>query len=454
MEQQDIQIIGRYRIDQKIGQGSMGFVFLAWDTMIRRKVAIKLLRMERMKTEDERKLARHLFLQEARIMGNLNHSHITSVYDMGIYEDAPYMVMEYIAGRNIRSIIDKGIEFSVKEKTTILSMVARALYYAHQRGVLHRDVKPANIMIRQRQIPKITDFGIARIMKEAASGRPDSGEHDEGGIFGTPHHMSPEQIKGEELDHRSDIFSLGILAYEWLSGKKPFQGKFLKDLLENVLELPPPPFSEDADVDKELETIVNKALEKEPDERYQSAAEFSDAIEMYIHVKERARKDKKKVVFDWLKVVERLKKNYMFFSDFTNKELLALFKLCNKEKYERGDFIIREGTSGTKMYIILAGAVAIMKEEDGKQMELETLNDGSCFGEMSIIDMMPRSASVVAKEPTSAIAINETVLRHSSPKLCLKLYRNLANMISEKLRHSNARYFDLLANVESQEQAE
>lgn len=449
MEYDSNQKIGRYQLEKKIGQGSMGYVYLGWDSRIHRHVAIKTLRMDRLDSDEERRNAQHLFLQEARIIGNLSHSHINGVFDMGIHDGAPYMVMEYVPGENIRTIIDQDIDFSLAEKIAIISMVARALHYAHQRGILHRDVKPANVMIHKKQSPKIMDFGIARIMKLATAGRVGNLVEEEGGILGTPHHMSPEQVRGEDLDHRTDIFSLGILAYEWFSGRKPFEGKNLKQLLMNIVEKTPESLSRISSVDGQLEAIINRALEKTPKNRYQSADEFSDALEMYIHSAEMESTQliTPLISSDRLKIIERLKKNYVFFADFSATELHELFQLAGREKFAKGEYLIREGTSGTKMFLITSGSVSIVNEVDGKEIEVETLDEGRCVGEMSIIDRLPRSASVIAREPTQAISINETVLRLSNPKLCLKLYRNLATMVSEKLRQNMSRYRELLTNL-------
>ena len=147
-----------------------------------------------------------------------------------------------------------------------------------------------------------------------------------------------------------------------------------------------------------------------------------------------------------MKIVKRLKKKYSFFADFADDELFDIFKLSSKEQFDTGDYLIREGTSETRMYIIISGSVAIMTEANGKRVALDALEEGSCVGEMAMIDRMPRSASVVATRETTALAINETVLRLSKPRLCLKLYRNLAAILSERLRSSDAKYFDLIEN--------
>lgn len=426
----------------------MGIVYLAHDDIIKRPVAIKSLRMDRLKTDMERRRARDYFLHEARVIGNLNHTHITSIYDVGIHDGLPYIVMEYVEGKDVKELVTSGNEISLKEKLNFLSMTARALHYAHKRGVLHRDIKPANIMILKEGYPKITDFGIAHIMNIDKSFDFKNPDQEDDYIPGTPLSMSPEQIMAKELDSRSDIFSLGSMSYEWISGQKPFSGKNLDEQLHAVMEKAPTPLSQVCQVDSDLEKIINRAIAKNPEDRFQSAEEFSDAIELYIDKteKEKVKEDTKGFSYDKVKIVERLKKKYPFFGDFADHEIFDIFKLCSRETFEKGDYLIREGTSGTKMYIIISGSVIIMTESKGKRVELDTLEEGSCVGEMSMIDRMPRSASVVAIHETSALAINETVLRLSNPKLCLKLYRNLASILSERLRLHDAKYLDLVEN--------
>ncbi len=435
--------IGRYCVRKKLGQGAMGVVYLALDDLINRQVAIKTLRNDRLKDDADYLKALDLFMQEARIVGQLNHSHITTIYDMGVQDSEPYIVMEFIDGCTIKDLIVRRAAISVADKIGLLVMVARALHYAHQRGVLHRDIKPANVMILKDQLPKITDFGIARIMQVAGSNMMIS----EGGVLGTPLYMAPEQIRGEVLDQRSDVFSLGVLAYEWLCFQKPFQGSNQQERFRAVLTQRPSSLSVlNNKVDDELAGIIGRALEKKRDNRFVSAEEFADSMELYLA--QRNMRPEQKVVkrfsYDELKIIAQLKKRYLFFNDFSEEELGTIFKLSSKENYGKFDYLIRKGTSGTTMYIILSGAVAVVDDSEDRHVVLDELGEGSCVGEMAIVDRLPRSASVIATRATRALAINETVLRLSNPALCLKLYRNLAAIISERLRASEERYTKML----------
>ena len=447
------KIIGRYRVEKIIGQGAMGLVYQGFDDMIDRTVAIKSLRLDKLKSKRDADKVRELFFREAKIIGKLNHSHIAAIYDIGHLDNNPYLVIEYVNGKTIKEIIKSGTKFKLEEKLSLLSMIARALHYAHQRGVIHRDIKPANIMILKNGTPKVMDFGIASVSESITEGWEDADDTERGIILGTPGYMSPEQILSKKLDPRSDVFTLGILAYEWIASKRLFPGKNMKEVLSAVISKPINTLKKAAAADSRLSAIVEKALAKDPNERYKSAEQFSDAIELYLNRLEKQDEESGEkaasLTIDNRKIIDRLKANYLFFSDFSNDELVDIFKLSVKEKYKKGDVIIQEGTSGAKMYIIIRGSVVIEKGTGSEKLEINRLDVGACFGEMAIIDKMPRFASAIAAEKTSVIAINEIVLRANDPQLALKLYRNLAAMISEKLRLSDSKYMEMVAKMKS-----
>ncbi len=442
--------IGRYIIEKKVGQGSMGEVYKAHDKRINRSVAVKTLRLDSYKNKETRQKARSFFLREARIYGKLNHNNIATIYDMGIHQGTPYIVMEFIRGMDLKAVIANKIKFSIIQKVEIIAIIARAIHYAHQRGILHRDIKPANIMILKNGSPKITDFGIARIMG-MPNGQPslDMRENDDE-IIGTPHYMSPEHIKSSGDGYQSDIFSLGIVAYEWLTdGKRPFFAGDIDSLFSIILKKREIPLHRLGRIDKELSAIISKSLAKKIKDRYQKAEEFSDALELYLNSIEMAKNDRipPLSVAQKTKIIRRLKEKYIFFADFTDDEIATIFKLSQKKKFIQGEYVIREGTAGSKMYVIITGKVSVQHDANGQDIEIDQIGPGSCVGEMAIIDKLERSASVIALEPTLAIAINETVLRLANPAICLKLYRNLAAMLSERLRANDRRFKELVAGA-------
>ncbi len=441
--------IGRYIIDKKVGQGAMGEVYKAHDNRINRSVAVKALRLDKLISAEARQKAGIFFLREARIYGKLNHNNLAAIYDMGIHHGSPYLVMEFIKGKDLKAIIANKINYSTTQKVEILAIAARALHYAHQRRVLHRDIKPANIMISDNGTLKITDFGIAQIMEISSTMPLLDAQEEDFEILGTPPYMSPEHISASGYGYQSDIFSLGIVAYEWLAnGKRPFTSSNINSLLKTISTKQEKSLHSIGAVDKELAAIISKALAKRCKNRYQTADDFADALDIYLNSLEMAQNDKLPPLAgaEKSKIIQRLKEKYVFFSDFTNDEISTIFRLSQKKKFITGEYIIREGTAGSKMYIIISGKVSIQNDTNGRDIEIDQVGPGSCVGEMAIIDKLERSASVIAQEPTVAIAINETVLRLSSPTICLKLYRNLAAMLSERLRANDYRLKKLLAN--------
>ena len=259
--------LGRYVIDSEIGRGAMGVVFKATDTVLQRTVAVKTVNMALEKDHSDKYEAR--FFQEARAAGGLNHPNIVTVYDAGKAGDVVYMAMEYIQGVELRPLFVEGQPVGVPQALSIAAQVAEGLGYAHQQGVVHRDIKPANIMVVAEGPVKITDFGIARMRASADLTQT-------GVMLGSPKYMSPEQVIGKRADHRSDIFSLGVILYEMLTGAAPFSGENVTALMYQIVNfVPPAPSSVNPRVPEMLDFIVAKMLAKPLEERYQDAREVA-----------------------------------------------------------------------------------------------------------------------------------------------------------------------------------
>ena len=254
--------LGRYELLGELGRGAMGIVYRARDPIIDRVVALKTIDAGR-SGEGAANFAERFF-QEARSAGRLNHPNIVTIYDAGDAGGQAYIAMEFLEGTGLREMLDEHAPLPVSRAVEIAGQVARGLAYAHEHGVVHRDVKPGNIIILRNRRPKITDFGIARL-----------GEADvlAGSRAGSPKYMSPEQIRGDgTLDGRSDIFSLGAVLYEMLTGRQPFGGAEVVDIMRMVLQdTPPPPSAHNARVPPELDALVLRMLAKRPDERHPSA---------------------------------------------------------------------------------------------------------------------------------------------------------------------------------------
>jgi eukaryotic-like serine/threonine-protein kinase len=265
-----ISTLGRYKIISEIGQGAMGVVYKAVDPIIDRTVAIKTINLNLSKQELEEYEAR--FQQEIKAAGRLNHPNIVTIYDVGKTEQCAYMAMEYLEGQELKDIIAGGKLLPPAQVVDIIAMVADGLWFAHEQDIVHRDVKPSNIMVLKGGIAKITDFGIARLPNSAVKTMT-------GLILGSPRYMSPEQVIGKTIDARSDIFSLGVVLYEALTGVAPFDGDNVNAIMyATVNTTPAPPSAHNRHVPAMLDLIVAKAMAKLLEDRYQSIKEFAEDL--------------------------------------------------------------------------------------------------------------------------------------------------------------------------------
>jgi serine/threonine protein kinase len=265
---------GRYELQEEIGRGAMGVVYKAIDPLIGRTVAIKTMRLEDMGGTTPKPELLNRFHIETRAAGLLSHPNIVVIYDAGADGDLFYITMEYVAGRSLQAMMDEKQAFPLPRLLRLMEQACRALDYAHQRNIVHRDVKPANILLGELDTVKITDFGTAKILERGGT--------QTGHIIGTPSYMSPEQVKGRPVDGRADVFSLGVILYELVTGEKPFPGKNVTTVIYKIVhEDPIPPIVLDTSLHPGLNAVINKVLAKEPDDRYQSCGELLKALRNY-----------------------------------------------------------------------------------------------------------------------------------------------------------------------------
>jgi serine/threonine-protein kinase len=266
-----VEKIGRYEISGELGKGAMGVVYKATDPTIGRTVALKTMRMDLHAEKHDEMLQR--FQHEARAAGALNHPNIVTIYDAAEADGLFYIAMECIEGTTLASMLHKRRSLSAQEIVDIGTQICAGLQYAHFRKVVHRDIKPQNIMISPGNTVKIMDFGIAK----AGASLTHTGE-----VLGTPHYMSPEQVKGQDLDGRSDIFSLGVVLYEMVTGEKPFAGQNVTSVIYKIVnEQPVAPRELDVSIHPGLSMIVTKCLAKDPEDRYQEASDLATALKSY-----------------------------------------------------------------------------------------------------------------------------------------------------------------------------
>ncbi|MBV9759564.1 MAG: protein kinase [Acidobacteriaceae bacterium] len=260
---------GPYRIEQHLGSGGMGDVYLAIDTRLGRQVALKFLPAEL--TSEEEML--HRFQEEARTASALNHPNILTIYDIGEIGGDYFIASEYIDGIDLRAALNER-SIDAARAIEIAAQIASALAQAHKAGIVHRDLKPGNIMLRQDGYVKVIDFGLAKLVEAPARGGSRGSLTQPGSVLGTVHYMSPEQARGEELDRRSDLWSLGVILYEMAAHRRPFEGQTDSHVIVAILDQDAPPLPEGLGVPGGLAQVVQRALQKDPAKRYQSAGEF------------------------------------------------------------------------------------------------------------------------------------------------------------------------------------
>jgi serine/threonine-protein kinase len=268
------QNIGRYQVLESVGFGAMGAVYKAFDPLIKRTLAIKTIRLDIPRQSPQYKSFIDRFYHEARISGTLSHPNIVTLFDIGEESGLPYLAMEFVEGETILNLLESGQRFKPEKVIGLVSQIASAIDYAHSKGVIHRDIKPSNVILYEGEKVKVTDFGIAKLI--------DAEMTQSGTLLGTPSYMSPEQAMGEKLDGRSDIFSLGVCAFEMLSGEQPFPGTNVTSILYKLVHVDP---IEPADLEmhglvpQKWHEVFSRVLAKKPDDRYQTATEFVQDLE-------------------------------------------------------------------------------------------------------------------------------------------------------------------------------
>ncbi|MFZ6642572.1 serine/threonine protein kinase [Undibacterium sp. TC4M20W] len=283
--------VGRFYLSERLGMGSNGAVYLGHDPVIDRDVAIKIFSAGN--NAADKKQREQQFINEARAAGRLSHPNIVTIFDASSEGGTTFIAMEFLQGKDLRHILADGKQFDIIETANIIQKIAEALAYAHANGVIHRDIKPANIFVLPSQQPKVVDFGIARAPNRVLDEtREQAHTLFNNNILGTPNYMSPEQANGKAVNALTDVYSLGTVMYEMLTGQKPFQSQDVDKLLQQIVnKVAKYPSEIRTSIPDSLSKIVMKAMQKDPAARYESAAEMSLALEKFL---ERDRKLKRK----------------------------------------------------------------------------------------------------------------------------------------------------------------
>ena len=262
---------GRYRVLRGLGEGAMGKVYLAEDPVIGRKVAVKVLQAQRGMSDSEREEAQLRFEREVKAAGSLAHPHLVTIHDVGREQGVSYIAMEYVEGDSLRTVLGRGPRLLSERVIALLQQIASALDFAHGRGIIHRDVKPANVLLTARGDAKIADFGVAKVSSVDLTRT--------GIILGTPAYMSPEQVTDQNLTPAADQFSLAVMAYQMLAGKRPFGGENATKTLYQIAYHEPPPASQvNQELPARVDAVLKKAMAKKPGDRYPNCGSFVESL--------------------------------------------------------------------------------------------------------------------------------------------------------------------------------
>src|SRR3954469_25103188 len=417
--------VANYPGGRKRGDGATSEVFLCQDPFRGREVAVKRIFPEALRDPVRGRLFRKLFFTEASLAGKLQHPHIAQIYDAGIGEDSGYIVMEFVPGGTMERFCAPENLLPLEEVVDIVFKCTRALAYAHMHGVTHRDIKPGNILYAATPTDvRIGDFGLA--LNVGAETTQITG-------VGSPAYMSPEQIREEVVDHRTDLYSLGVVMYQLLAGQLPFQATNKFSMIYQITQFdPPPPSSLRRELPPSLDRIVRRAMQKDSGTRYHSADEFADDLLDAV----RAGLGRAEEVFGDADKFAALR-SLRFFAAFADAELWEVVALAHWEKAAEGTVLIREGDSGDFFCVVLEGEVRVTKN---KKL-LSVLGAGECFGEMAYLSLgsQTRGATVTASADSRILRIRVGELEQASIPCRSKFDRAFIGILVERLNLANTR---------------
>jgi len=414
--------VGKYDVQKMLGKGATGTVYLARDTFSGREVALKTIEPEVFRDPEFGTVHRTQFLNEASLAGKLKHPHIVAILDAVVGEDSGYIAMELVTGGDLVPYTKPDKLLPVADVLQIGFKVCGALDYAFREGIVHRDIKPANIMIARGTDVKIADFGAAYLRKSHVV---------QTAMMGSPYYMSPEQIAGAPLTHHSDMYALGAVLYELLTGQRPLRADNLEALLKKITELEPlPPSAVRPDLPKELDAVILRALRKKPESRYPTWSEFALALSKVVRVAlpPNAIPDTEKYVA--LKRVDML-------SRLADAEIWELVNAGKWSRVDKGKTIVRENDQGTSFFFLAEGEVKVTK---GGRL-LNVVSHSECFGEMAYIwgGELPRHATAESMTRLLLAEFDPATLQQMSGGAQLHLTRALVRNLVDRLVLANTR---------------
>jgi serine/threonine protein kinase len=414
--------IGKYVIINKIGKGSTGMVYLSHDPYYRRDVAIKVYNIEEDTDPNRASVSRKMFFNEAHMVGMLQHPNIMPIYDAGEEDGKYYVVTEHIQGaRTLAAYCRPDNLLRIDDVVEIVYKCAKALHYSHGRGVIHRDIKPSNVMLTIDNDVRIIDFGIA-IVSDSEVSRIE-------GIAGSPSYMSPEQVQSEDLTPRSDLYSLGAVMYELLTGFRPFRADNLSKLLHQIVYATPPPIhTYRDDLPEELEQVVAMTMQKLPEKRTPNGnAMAADLTRVYQDLRQKYDSLDNQEHFDLLRTLT-------FFHEFSHAEIWEVLRASDWHEYRESEDIVKEGEIDDRFYIIVAGNVTVQSNGNN----LGQLGNGDCFGETSYVRGAKRQASIKAVGAVTILRVSSTLMEQVSSACQLRFNKVFLRSLITRLQGNGA----------------
>jgi serine/threonine protein kinase len=422
---QRVDRIGKYSLQGEIGRGACGVVYRGFDPFVERDVAVKVALSDSALRGGDGERA---FFVEARAAGLLQHPHIVSLYDAGVEDNLSYIVMEFVDGDTLLPLCrGKGPRASVERVIDIAFKCAKALDYAHSRGVLHRDIKPSNIMVTRQGVPKLMDFSIAEITSAPRGATPTA-------LIGSPLYMAPEQVRRQPPGPAADLYALGAVMFQLLTGMPPFTQPDMPALLTAIRSQPAPRVrSLRSDVPEGVSDIVDRLLRKEPSERFASGQELAGALlrqfdQLRMAGAQLARRESR----------DSLRRLH-FFSRFSESEVDEILNAATMATFAPGQKIIEEGAIDNAFYILALGSAEVRKADK----LLHRLERGDCVGEFAFLGAVRRTASVVASTQVLVLKINATLLDRVSTECQLRFYQVFTQTLIYRLSVTSAKLSSL-----------
>ena len=417
--------LGKYPILREIGSGATSRVYLARDPFADREVAIKVFLFDPHADPHSERMLHKAFVAEASLAGKLNHPHIVDILDAVVEPDHSYLVMEYVPGKTLEAHADVSTLLPLNKVVEIIFKCIRALEYAFQHGVIHRDIKPGNILLSQYGETKVGDFGASFQQRLGHETTQITG-------VGSPAYMSPEQIRMEALTHQTDIYSLGVTMYRLLTGRLPYQASTQAALTYAILNtVPPCPATLRPDLPPLLDQIVMKAINKDPKERYKSWLDFGkDLSQAFVSLRLAGESISESEKFNKLR-------EFPFFEDFNDVALWEMVRIGSWKTVAAGTPLIREGEEGDSFYLLVDGEVKVTLS--GKP--LANLKPGACFGEILYFTerVQRRTTTVTTGSDATVIEFKADALRAATDACQVGFNKGCMRVLVDRLAQSDER---------------